>query len=44
VYLLNNPEERGRMVKAAREDFLAQLTTHAAAAKMSAIMDRFVKR
>jgi glycosyltransferase involved in cell wall biosynthesis len=44
LFLLNNPEERGRMVKAARADFLAQLTTHAVAAKMSAIMDRFVKR
>lgn len=44
LFLLNNPQERGRMVKAARADFLKLLTTQAVAARMSAIMDRFVKR
>jgi glycosyltransferase involved in cell wall biosynthesis len=44
LYLLNHPKERSRMAQTARVDFLAQLTTHAVAAKMSAIMDRFVVR
>jgi glycosyltransferase involved in cell wall biosynthesis len=43
LYLLENPAARANIVQSARADFLARLTTHAAAARMSAIMDTFIQ-